>query len=383
MLDLARNATRNSSTFTGILKQLDLNAVGTQGGKAIFDFDGADPIKAAFSKWTRNADFFDGLNFNTMLKLILKTYMLGGDMVLLFDDGLVEDSGKILLYEPDEIGPTTNEAIASHFGKYAHQSLGRVYNGNGRFIGAVVSRSQRGKDIFDPKACYFLGRDPDAEYFDSLWLMPRNVFRVAQGRGAAPTATSLATMIDLEDLCGFELAAAKKNAQTLATVMEQQSSQDGEVALPSAFDKDTDFENMTDAEIQEAVKAAEAIAQPTMSLDRVASAGVIYQVLPENYKMELLDTRHPNENIPEFINWLAGRAAAPFGLTRQFATNCPTGADFRANQLLSDRAFKDCQKFLENINDWVMYRWAIWANKKGYISMDPSAFIDKVDWAWP
>ena len=141
MLDLARNATRNSSTFTGILKQLDLNAVGTQGGKAIFDFDGADPIKTAFSKWTRNADFFDGLNFNTMLKLILKTYMLGGDMVLLFDDGLVEDSGKILLYEPDEIGPTTKEAIASHFGKYARQSLGRVYNGNGRFIGAVVSRS--------------------------------------------------------------------------------------------------------------------------------------------------------------------------------------------------------------------------------------------------
>ena len=45
MLDLARNATRNSSTFNGILKQFDLNAIGTKGGKAIFDFEGSEGIK--------------------------------------------------------------------------------------------------------------------------------------------------------------------------------------------------------------------------------------------------------------------------------------------------------------------------------------------------
>lgn len=141
MLDMARNATRNSSVFSGMLKQFDLNAVGTKGGKAIFDFEGSDRIRAEFSKWTRDADFFDGLSFNTVLKLILKTYILGGDMVLMFDDGLLEDSGKLVIYEPDEIGSTTPEAIASHYGKSASQSLGRVYNGNSRFIGAVVSRS--------------------------------------------------------------------------------------------------------------------------------------------------------------------------------------------------------------------------------------------------
>lgn len=212
MLDLARNAARNSSTFNGILKQFDLNAVGTKGGKAIFDFDNSEAIKEQFSKWTRDADFFDGLSFNTVLKLILKTYILGGDMVLMFDDGLLEDSGKLVIYEPDEIGSTTPEALASHYGSYARQSLGRVYNGNGRFIGAIVSRSQRGADVFDPSKSYFLRRDPDASIFDSFWMMPRNVFRVAQGRGITPMSSSLATIIDLEDLCGFELAAAKKNS---------------------------------------------------------------------------------------------------------------------------------------------------------------------------
>lgn len=211
-LDLARNATRNSSTFTAILKQLDLNVVGVKGGKAIFNFDKAEPIKTAFARWTREADFFDGLSFNTVLKLILKTYVLGGDMVLMFDDGLIEDSGKLVIYEPDEIGSTTDEAIKQHFGRFARQSLGRVYNGNGRFIGTVVSRSQRGAEVFDPKQSYFLARDPDESWFDSFWLMPRNVFRVAQGRGITPLTSSLATIIDLEDLCSFELAAAKKNA---------------------------------------------------------------------------------------------------------------------------------------------------------------------------
>jgi len=69
---------------------------------------------------------------------------------VLFDNGLIEDSGKLLVYESDEIGNTTNEAIEQHFGKGARQSLGKVYSPNGRWIGAVVSRSQRGAEVFDP-----------------------------------------------------------------------------------------------------------------------------------------------------------------------------------------------------------------------------------------
>ena len=119
MLDLARNATRNSPTFNGMLKQFDLNVVGVSGGKAVFDFRDAGQaakVREAFARWTRDIDFFDGLNLNTVLKIILKTYILGGDMVLVFDDGLIEDSGKLLIYEPDEIGNTTEEAVKARFG---------------------------------------------------------------------------------------------------------------------------------------------------------------------------------------------------------------------------------------------------------------------------
>ena len=87
--------------------------------------------------------------------------------------------------------------------------------------------------------------------------------------------------------------------------------------------------------------------------------------------------------MPNFINWLATRSAAPFGLSEAFATFQPTGGDFRANQLFSARAFEEAQKFLESICDWVLYRWALWANKRGIITRHPDTFIADVSWSWP
>jgi len=98
---------------------------------------------------------------------------------------------------------------------------------------------------------------------------------------------------------------------------------------------------MTDEEIEAATNDEIKGQVQTMALDRVNAAGCIYQVMPENYKLELLDTKHPNQTMPQFINWLATKSAAPFGLSEEFATFQPRGADFRANQLFSKRAFED------------------------------------------
>lgn len=200
LLDLTRNAARNNATFNTILKQFDLQAVGNEGGKAVITFDDRDfgnTVRERFANWTRSADFFDGLNLNTLLKLILKTEVIGGDLVLVFDDGLITDSGKVLLYEPDEIGNTTEQALKSHYGTGSFQRLGRVYTPYSQFQGVIVSRSQRGAETFEPSKSYFLKRDPNGSFLDDLWLMPRNVFRVAQGRGITPTTSSLSTIIDL------------------------------------------------------------------------------------------------------------------------------------------------------------------------------------------
>lgn len=389
LLDLTRNSVRNNPTFVTILKQFDLNAVGVNGGKAIITFKDeqfGQKVLKEFSNWTRNADFFDGLNLNTLLKIIVKTQLIGGDLICLFDDGLISDSGKVLIYEPDEIGNTDEKEIEKRYGKGAKQRLGRVYNPYGQFIGAVVSRSERGNDKFNPAHCYFLKRDPNGTSFDDLWLMPRNVFRIAQGRGITPTTSSLANIIDLQDYVGYEIAAAKKNAQTLATVTETE--QEESVKVPSPFDDDTDFSNMTDEQIEQAVETqTKEVKEKQVTLDRIKAAGCIYQVLPQGYKFELLDTKHPNQNSADWVKWLAAYSAAPFGLTSCYATlKCDTSyTAFRGEQLMAQPTFEEAQKSLEWICDWLLYRWSKWAIKKGIIQdkFDDEWLLNGVNWDWP
>lgn len=170
----------------------------------------------------------------------------------------------------------------------------------------------------------------------------------------------------------------------MAQVLQDTNPSTEDATVPSAFDEGTDFSSMTDEEVEQVVKQEQETAQQTMSLDRVTAAGAIYQVMPEGFKIELLDTKHPNQNMPDFIDWLAGRSAATFGLTREFATLAPSGSDFKANQLFSKMAFQEGQKFLEGISDWVVYRWSLWASKKGILAK-PIDIDDMrlVDWSWP
>lgn len=106
LLDLTRNLVRNSSLFNTILGQLTTNVVSTCGGKVVLSLPNEEAnksIRKAFYSYTRNVDFYTGDSLNHLLKRVLREYVIGGDCVLLFDDGLVEDSGKVLFFESNEI----------------------------------------------------------------------------------------------------------------------------------------------------------------------------------------------------------------------------------------------------------------------------------------
>ncbi len=61
-----------------------------------------------------------------------------------------------------------------------------------------------------------------------------------------------------------------------------------------------------------------------------------------------------------------------------------TGGDFKAEQLMTQPVFEECQKFLEQICDWVIYRWSIWASKKHIIdtSLLEDGWLKDVSWSW-
>lgn len=386
LLDLARNAYRNNPQFVTILKQFDLHGIGVEGGKAVITFEDkefSNAVKVEFAKWTRSAEFFDGMNLNNLLKVILKTLIIGGDLVVLFDDDLITDSGRVLVFEPDEIGTVSDDVLQKHYGKNAKQRNGRVLTPYSQFQGVIVSKSQRGQIMFAEDKSYFLKKNLNGNVMDELWLMPRNIFRIDQGRGISQSTSSLATLIDLQDYIGYEIAAAKKNSQTIAQVTQTTPSQ---TDVPSAFDQDVDLSGLSDEEIEKIVKEESDAQTQTVSLDRIKAAGVIYQVVPESYKMELLDTKHPNINSIEFTRWLTATSAAPYGLTNVYATlKCDTSyTAFRGEQIIAQPAFEEVQHELEQICDWILYRWSKWAIRKGIIEdRFVPEWLGNISWLWP
>lgn len=154
--------------------------------------------------------------------------------------------------------------------------------------------------------------------------------------------------------------------------------------MPSAFDEDTDFDNMTDEQIKEAVKSEAQASETTVALNNAASCGIIYEQMPDNYKFELLDTKHPNQNMQEFIEWMAGRSSAVFGLSRAFATLNPD-ADLKAHQLMTQPAFTEAQKQLEQICDWTFYQFVKWADKRNMFDASklPADWMQYVSWSFP
>ena len=121
----------------------------------------------------------------------------------------------------------------------------------------------------------------------------------------------------------------------------------------------------------------------TQSLDKFNSAAAEYQVMPPGAKAELLESKRPNPNVQQFIDWLAGRSFSPFGLSRMFSTGDVKSGDFKANQLFSERAFQQYQKSLESFCDWTFRKWANWAAKRNIIKPLDDEELEAIAWDWP
>lgn len=105
---MCRNAVRNSPPINAILRNMVNSVVGTDGGKLVWAADETEEVKKLkreFKKWCREAEFFQRQSFRDFLAVVLKTLVIGGDCVVVMDtDGLVQDTARLMLFEPDEIG---------------------------------------------------------------------------------------------------------------------------------------------------------------------------------------------------------------------------------------------------------------------------------------
>ena len=235
LISFARKLVRNSDQMESILHQFEVQVVGTVGGKAVFDF-GSDELDdptenaltEAFASWAKHCEFFEDGSLNTFLKLALRTQLIGGDVVLVFDDDLVSDSGQIIAFEPDCIGNIAADEFDRAFPDYT-QTQGIIKDANSKTVGVIVSWSQRGQSTYALKtkdkhgnermAAWPLVKPADVAWSDSLFIIHRSTWRFNPGHWSSGLWSALATLCDLTDIQGYETQAAKKNAQTIGQVI--------------------------------------------------------------------------------------------------------------------------------------------------------------------
>lgn len=400
-INLGRNGVRNNETLNAVLLQFKLNVIGTVGGKAYFDFpdefkDAEKVLRREFKKHCRSCEFHDGMKFGEFLEHVLVTVAIGGDVVVAFDNHTFEDSGKIIGYEPDCIANLDEKEFAKSFGKGETQRQGRIYTKSGRFCGVVVSSAERGLATFsDMKSVHVFEKDPNADRMDCDWIMLGHRWRFNQGRGTPPLAAPLGSFLDVDVLQGFEIEAGKLNAQMCAQVY--QTGTDGSADEKPTKSPDlaaTEFDEQTAADVDAAAEEAAADEfddeDEPPKFQELESAGVVWNLMPADSKMELLDTKHPNPNMNEFIRIVSGRGGWAMGVASVYTCGKVDSSytGYRGEQIMTWPAFEKWQKFLEDLCDWHFRRWFAWASKfnpavKAIADNVPDDLFEIVRWTWP
>ena len=345
LVNLSRDMMRNAPERVSQDQQLRVNTVGWEGGKLYASFPAgygaaAEEVMHYFNKvWSIKAEFTFRKNFNWILKTALTAQDVGGNVVLVFDDGILtggNGTGRVRGFEADEIAEIPQTEFEKRFPKNWTQSRGFVYNESGMFCGLFVSTSQRGKAVFDPSVGFMTLRlDPFDDEATPNFILLGDMRRFNQGRAVSPLVSALTALVDLHETVASEAQAAKLNAQMVGQILESES----------ADVDDDDTPGFDDREVADATQAApETVKFTTKELKAI---GAHFDKMPPGLKCELLDTKRPNLNIIAYVEHVTGVIGATLlhrvpwraGNQRAVVPRGPEGDG--AERVRPDRAARD------------------------------------------
>jgi capsid protein len=266
--------------------------------------------------------------------------------------------------------------FAEKFPNYT-QHQGIIKNEIGKTVGVTVSWSQRGQSVYsetigDKLAAWTLVKEPGKRWKDSHFTIFRCLGRFNQMRGMSRLWPALGTVSDLVDLQGFEVQAAKSGAQKIGQILSNDdTANQGEISAD--LNPDTTAPITAEDAAAAINEAAEEADQLPLETEEIQGAGVLFDIMPPGVKLELLDTKHPNDKLVEFSNWLHRGVGFALGLGSIHATGkadtaySASQAEMVLAQLNFDDEFHRLEKY---ILDWVLTSWSKWAARQGIIPGD-------------
>ncbi len=385
--NVGRDLERNYSPARGMLHQIRMNVVGSLGKLQINKVagstkdDGSEQGAGWFNGvWAKDCDYRDpGIHFSSALQNVVASAVREGDLLTMVDDGLIENTGKLLHWEGDQIAPLSEDAlkVKGLAGPDITQENGIIRGKWGKVLGYVVS-GKRGMTVISEAADATVFKPEDA------WLV-KNPWRLNQGRGVPALITAATNILDLYEILSKEMLSAKRASQIAGFVKRGDAVTDWDVPgsdaihLPENSDKTSD--ELTD-------EGAGADDSGKKNYERFeALTGGIFEYLDKGDDIVLPKIDRPNVQLNTFIEAVLGYAGSSLGLARAYtllrADSSYTA--FRGDMILTwAGAFYPLQKWLErSYADKVAVKVLRWAQGKGVIPKLPYGWETRLSWQWP
>lgn len=377
-----RDFIRNSSFGQTILQQLQVNAVGTTGGRLSVGTTDDEFNRLANRSWARyaaNCGFSSGASFNEILRDVVGClFFNGGDALIVFDNGQItggRGTGKVLMFESDQIANAPERYFKKNFPDNWRQERGMIFDQYGRVVGFFAGGTRGEEELplnkdGTPKFITFLDKHPDLDPLKRPFCFVARTWRPNQGRGVSAVMHVINELRNLEDLGAAETAAAKLNSHLGLAIEEDQAASDALV-------------------VDALMKGQQAQVAP-VKFDRMLRQQSAILQLPAGKKVTSFDTKRPNDRIPEYIAQLQGNIVATFGLGKDFMTLTPAASytAARAALLMAWQSIRVIQRDLETVCNWLASQWFYWRRTAPTDALQVSDEILEnidfsVEWAWP
>jgi len=377
-VNIGRDLERNYPPARGIIHQFRMNVVGSL-GKLQVNVPGGDEAAEWFNEeWSKDCDFRDDLHWSTFLQNVVAAVQREGDLLAVFDDDLVEDSGKLLTWESDQIVPVADDVLKAIGYATAKQDNGILRDNWGRVLGYIAT-GQRGKTVLDKAEDATVWKRDQAR-------LARNPWRLNQGRGTPTIITAASSFLDVYEMLARELQTAKRAALDYAYVNRKDAVTDwDDPGSAPEYLPENDGKTAATVAAEGANSDDNPDARNYENLEAFTGGHMDYGEVGD--EVTFSPAQRPNVHMPEFIESVHCHAGAAFGLARAYSLlRADTSyTAFRGDMIMSwQGAFYPTQKWLErDVADWTGVKALTWAQRKRKIKKLPPGWERALSWKWP
>ena len=393
-ISLGRDMHRNQAKFVALERTISRMVAGTVRAQ----------VNTDDKAWNREAEhYFNHVFAPDCLLTIPRTHLSElcqqlvaalireGDALVVFDDGLAKNSGKLLVFEADQLVMMAEADFARLYpGKY--QEAGVILDHLGCIYGFITSAVRVTDDAqIRPNTLSVLPESECIVYTTDEAVLLAARYRPGQVRGVPEVLPVSIALDDADAMVKSEMLTAKRAAKTFATVSLGEASQNAiaDADLMAALEQQEAAGNI-DPATGEIINPDAAPKQETarphyQSIDNDDSAIVTY--LDGRDKLDFHDPQRPNLDIQTFYKERNSDAAASLGLAGGYAemrvTNSYTA--HRGESLLTWSSIYDRQKHLERtLLDWLAVRVIEYGMEHGFVpAAAPDGWRTLISWDLP